>query len=192
LTVAADPGATQVHLLYRAKQGRDDWAFTIWLIKDAKTAAWEVESFFLFMSSLEGKFARDLLPLAAAQAAKGHKFNAYLLYTAALGLANRGEYFRLGVGAEADAGLKALGMPSELAGEPPFAWKLDGATFNVTNVSIVSADGALQLMLYQNDPAADADAAAAEDANRRLADAFTKAHPEYREVFAGVKAQLAR
>ncbi len=191
--VTAFPNRTQVHLLYAAKKGADDWAFTTWLLKSETTGTWEVASFNLYPASLEGTYARDLMPLAAAQDKKGNELNAYLLYIGALGLADRGGDYRLGVHQDAESALKAFDVPEEVRGDPPYAWTFDGNTFSVVHVEITSAEKQLGLAFYYQYPEWDGkDNGIADKRNRLLLDGFVKKHPEFKEAFGFLVARALR
>lgn len=186
--ITSSAAKTQAHLLYTAKTPNNDWAVTLMLAEE--DGAWKVAGFFRSMTSMAGLYTRDLIKLAEAQAAKGSAFNAFMLASTATYRADRGGDFRLGVKAEADAALAKIAAPTELTGGPPFNWTLDGTRFLIEDVSVMN-EAKLALVIVHVDPTWDGkDTAGAEARNRRLIDAFVKAHPDYKEVFGMIVARM--
>lgn len=189
VTVETAPDATQIHAVLSAKTANNDWAFTFWLIQDEAT--WRAHAFYVSMASMVGRGPAELMRQARAQETKGHLINAHMLYVAANALMNRGQSFELGVKSELAADLKTHKIPPELAGKPPFKWRLADKDFSIAQATILGVESKLALLLAHSDPAWNGgDLADAERRNRALVGAFVKAHPEYAETFGLVIAQL--
>lgn len=189
--VRAVPLKTQAHLVYSTATRNNDWAWTLWLIEN--DGPWEVASFNLNPSSLAGHYTRDLVKMAEAQDAKGHRFNAHMLYVAAAFVGNRGNEVQLGISQDAQEAVRNNPAPGELAGNPPFAWTYDGTAFSVELVQITAVAKELGLMIVHRDAKWDCkDNADADQRNRKLIDGFVKAHPEYKEAFGFLVARIMR
>jgi hypothetical protein len=162
---------------------------TVWLIEE--DGAWRMHGFNVAIASIVGFDAAELLAMAEAQARRGNAFNAQMLYVAAKATVDRGSHLALGIGQEIEAALARHPQPSELEGKPPFTWALDGVTFRLDQVNLVGIDKRLGLVFLHRDPAWDGeDTGKAERRNKRLIDAFVKAHPEYKETFAFLVARI--
>jgi hypothetical protein len=190
VSVAALPNAEQAHVIMHARTRNNGWAFNAWLVKNG--AAWEVYGFYTAMSDMVGHDAANLLALAREQDKRGHAFNAHMLYVAATSTVDRGVDLQLSVKSEAENGLSAHTVPPELRGDPPFTWQFGGTDkFTVQHVAIVGVDNALALIIQHIDPAWSAgNDADAEARNRRFIDALVKAHPELKESFGFLVAQI--
>ena len=189
--VRAVPGKAQAHFVYSTATRDNDWAWTLWLVEN--DGPWEIVSFNLNPSSLAGLYTRDLVKLAKEQDAKGHGFNAHMLYVGAAFVANRGNEFQLGISQDAQEAARTHTAPGELAGNPPFAWTYDGTTFSVELVQITAVAKELGLMIVHRDAKWDGkDNADADRRNRKLIDGFVKAHPEFKEAFGFLVARIMR
>jgi hypothetical protein len=189
VSLAALPEATQIHALFTAATRNNDWALTAWLTQE--DGAWRVHGFDVAISSIVGFDAAELFAQAEAQAKKGHVLNAHMLYTAAKATAGRGPYLGFGVAKEIEAAHARLAAPAELKGKPPFTWVFDGVTFTLEQVNLAGIDKRLGLVFLHRDPAWDGeDTGKAERRNKRLIDAFVKAHPEYQETFGFLVARI--
>ena len=189
VSVSAAPGLTQIHTLLSARSRNNDWALNAWMVE--QDGVWRVRSFNAFLSSVAGMAAPGLLALADAQEKKGNTFNAHLLYVAAKTTAERGPDLTFGIRQEIEAAIAKHKAPPELTAQPPFEWTLGGTAFTLDQVSFVGIDKQFGLMLLHRDPAWDGeDTGKAERLNKRLIDAFVKAHPEYKETFAFLVARI--
>lgn len=191
ISVSALPGAPQIHTVHSTQTPNNDWALTAWLVQtDGK---WRVRGFNADLSTMVGYDTAALLRMANAQRDKGHAFSAQMLYAAAQSTINRGPDFQLGVGQDLETAVAAHKPPVELTGEPPFMWRYDGLSFAVEHVSILGIDKKLGLMILHRDPTWDGeDTGKAERRNKRLIDAFVKAHPDYAETFGFLVARLLK
>lgn len=187
-SMTAKAGQTQSHLLYTGKTNDNGWAVTLSLAEN--DGRWEVEGFFRSMTSMAGLYARDLMKMSADEAAKGHSVNAYLLALTATYRADRGDDFRLGVKAEADAALAKLPVPVEFVTALPAVWTMEGTKFVVDQVTVMN-EAKLALVIVHADPAWDGkDQDGAETRNHRFIDAFLKTHPEAKDVFGTIVARM--
>ena len=189
VSVEAKPGVTQVHAIVTAQTQNNDWAFTLWLIKNGSD--WQVHGYYLSMASIAGHFPAELLDEARVQEKMGHTLNAHMLYVAIGGLIDRGPSFQLGLKQDVDADLLTHKTPPELSGKLPFAWRLDGKDYSVEKVEILGIGKQLVLTLMRRDSEWDGkDKADAERRNKVFIEAFIKAHPEYAETFGALVARV--
>ena len=190
VSLAAIPEATQIHALFTAATRNNDWALTARLTQE-EGGAWRVYGFDIAMSSIVGFDAAALFAQAEAQAKKGHVFNAHMLFTAAKATVGRGSYLDFAVAKDIDAAHARLAVPDELKGKPPFIWIFEGVTFTLEQVNLAGIDKRLGLVFLHRDPVWDGeDTGKAERRNKRLIDAFVKAHPEYKETFGFLVARI--
>lgn len=182
-TVSAAANTIQAYAVLDATLKQDGWTGVAWLVFE--DGAWRIQHFQINLSSLAGKRPDALLALAQAQQRGGHDFNAYILYAAAFELAYRGPNFALPIRQEIDAARKSLPVPPEFAGAAPFTWRWGDAAFTVRKAGPVGVGGRLELAIAQLVPDG-MDAHGADARNRALAAAFAKAHPDYRDAFAGL------
>jgi hypothetical protein len=119
-----------------------------------------------------------LLERARKERDSGHLFNAAMLYSGVQTTMDRGPAFELGIGQALRNDLAKFKIPDELAGNPPFLWKMDGATCRVGAAQIGGIGKQLGLMfaLPQTSWTSDQDA---DRKNRDFINAFIKTHPDY-------------
>lgn len=182
VSVAVKPVPRQAHLLIEGNTTGDGFTFVLWLIDDH---GWQVQNIYLGMSSMVGKSALDLWHMAQAQAKRRHSFNAALLYAAANNVAERGSDFELGFRPQLQDEMAGLKPPAALQGTNSLVWHLGGKAYKILAVGPVGARQKLYLMVNWQTPAWKDDQEA-EARNRRLMTDFTRAYPEYAEVFAGI------
>jgi hypothetical protein len=191
VTLTALPIPEQFHVEQYAGTRNNDWSVTVWLVPDP--GGWRVRGFFVGMRTAGGRSTRQLLIEARRQRAAGHGLNAAMLYIGVQALISRGHEFRMGIAPELESDLRTFQRPAEIAGEPPFHWRLGGRDFTISRLEIVGIGSKLHLVIYHSDPAWDGvDFARAELINRAVIDGFRRAHPEYVESFGGVAARLLR
>ena len=190
VSLAVIPEATQIHVLFTAATRNNDWALTARLTQE-EGGAWRVYGFDVAMSSIVGFDAAELFAQAEAQAKKGHALNAHMLYTAAKATVSRGLHFDFALAKDIEAAHARLAVPDELKGKPPFTWVFDGVTFTLEQVNFAGIDKRLGLVFLHRDPVWDGeDTGKGERRNKRLIDAFVKAHPEYKETFGFLVARI--
>jgi hypothetical protein len=183
ISLSALPDATQIHAVFSATTRNNGWAMTAWLVKRAES--WRVHAYRVSLASIVGHDADALLAMANAQEKKGNTLSAHMLYGAAKAAADRGPDFQLGIRQEIDAALAEHKTPPELAGEPPYTWRFGEESFEIDKVTLIGVDKRLGLMFMLRDPTWDGrETGKAEKHNKRLIDAFVKAHPQYAETFA--------
>jgi hypothetical protein len=183
VSVSALPEATQIHAVFSTTTRGNDWALTSWLVKRGES--WQVQSYKVSLAAIVGHDAHALLAMANAQEKKGNTLSAHMLYGAAKATADRGPDFQLGVRRDIEAAFAEHKTPPELEGEPPFTWRLGEESFEIDKVTLIGVDKRLGLMFMLRDPTWDGrETGKAEKHNKRLIDAFVKAHPEYAETFA--------
>lgn len=126
--------------------------------------------------------------LAQAQHAKGHNFNAVILYTTAAQLANRGPSFQLGITQSITDDLAKLPVPPEIRGPTPFFWKDGENTYKILNVGPIAVGGKIYMMLVHEVAPWQSDAQV-DGWNKELLRYFKKRFPEYSDSFAGLVAR---
>ena len=181
MSVAAN--ATQAYVTLDARQKEDGWAAVAWLMLEQ--GDWHVLHFQINVARLAGRTALALSDAARRQRQQRHDLNAYLLYAASFALAYRGPNFELPLQQEVDRARKTLPVPVEFAGKPPFTWKYGSASFTIRKAGPTSVGKQLYLVIVQLLPSWQKDEEA-DSRNRRLANAFALAHPDYKDAFAGL------
>lgn len=172
-------GATQAYAVISAKTVNNDWAFVLWLVHEGD--AWRVRNIDVAMSSIVGHTADGLLKLAREQRDRGNAFNAQMLY-AATELTSRGKTFQRSTLQAVQEDLPKLKKAPELEGNPPYSWKMGGATFKISQVNLLGVAGEIGLTFdlpvehWKDDKDAD-------QRNRAFLDAFRAAHPEFSQAF---------
>lgn len=185
-SLAAADIPEQGHVLLSADVINGHVAIAVWLVPE-KTD-WKVQNFWLNISSLGDKDSTQLWELANAQKARGHNFNASLLYSAAAQTANRGPNFQMGITRRISEDSSDLVLPEEIKGQPPFLWKNGDSIFRILNVGPVSIGGKeYVIILHEVAPwATDADV---DGRNKQLNSYFKQRFPEYTEIFSGIVAR---
>jgi hypothetical protein len=126
-----------------------------------------------------------LRKIAEVEQQRQHSFNAVILYTAALQLADRGPFLQLGLRSEIEKAVTDVAKPPILHGSLPFSWTFDKSSFKVTNVGPIGVGGKIYLLVdheiepWSQDKVAD-------QKNRELIAALNKVVDEYKEAFAGL------
>ena len=182
-SLAASDMPEQAHVAMSADTRNNQLAFTLWMVPEQN--AWKVQSFWMNVQTLADKGPMELFELAQTQNAMDHKFNAALLYAAALQTTNRGPNFQVGLGQSIRQEMSKLALPAEIQGEPPFSWTQDSTTYKVLSVGPVAIGGKIYVTIvnevgpWQSDQQVDG-------WNKRLLAYFKQRFPEYSAVFAGV------
>jgi len=157
--------------------------FVIWLSRER--GDWHILYSHFATEKMVGKSAEDLQMMAQLQHQAHRDFNAYILYAAALQLADRGPNFQLGSQPEIQKGIAEVEVPRELRGQPPFAWSFGKSSFKILNVAALGVSGKIYLLIdHEIEPWVDN-----QDADRKNHDLmvnFATAYPEYRDAFAGL------
>jgi hypothetical protein len=183
VAVTARPGVEQAHVVVEAQTLNNGWAFSIWLIRESEE--WRVQYFQVGTISIAGKSAEDLWTLARSEKQRQHDFNAFVLYATALQLAWRGPNLQLGILQDLRGEMASLRVPNRLQGQPPFLWRFDEESFEVSNVGPIGIGGKVYLIITHH-PEVWPDDKAVDQRNRELMAAFKQAYPEYADVFAGL------
>lgn len=100
-------------------------------------------------------------------------------------LAFRGPDFQLGIEPEIKKEMSSLQVPSELQGNPPFAWKFADDNFKILTVGPIGVGGKIYLTINQEVAPWAADQEA-DKRNRALISDFISTVPEYTNAFAGL------
>jgi hypothetical protein len=183
VTVDTKPGAPEAHVVVQAETVNNTVAFVTRLIQEGGT--WRIQYVHYATVKMADKSARDLEIMAEAQQQKRHDFNSYVLYAAALQLADRGPYFQLGIRPEIEKAIAESKKSDLLQGQPPFTWEFGKSNFKILNVGPVAVAGKIYLIIdheiepWKEDKEAD-------QQNRTLIEEFAKATPEYKDAFAGL------
>jgi hypothetical protein len=150
-----------------------------------KEESWAIQSVHFATTGMVGKSADDLRKIAEVEQQRQHSFNAVILYTAALQLADRGPFLQLGLRSEIEKAVTDVAKPPILHGSLPFSWTFDKSSFKVTNVGPIGVGGKIYLLVdheiepWSQDKVAD-------QKNRELIAALNKVVDEYKEAFAGL------
>jgi hypothetical protein len=185
LLEAADV-AQQAHVLISANTVNNLMVISIWLVPEH--GAWKVQSFWMNAASMADLDSMKLRRMGHVQQAKGHNFNAAMLYTAAAQLANRGPSIRLGIAQFIADDLAKLPVPSEVRGPAPFLWKDGEKTYKVLTIGPIAIGGKIHLMI-RHEVAPWQSNAQVEGWNKELLRYFKKRFPEYSDSFAGLVAR---
>jgi hypothetical protein len=183
VSVVAANVSEQAYVLLSAEAINNQFVFTVWLIPEA--GAWKVQSFSTNAVTLADQGTDQLRERARVQKAKGHDFNAALLYSAVMQTTNRGPDFQLGMTDSIAKEASQLHLRSEIGGHPPFEWKASDMTFWVLNVGPVAVGGKIYVMIQDESPAWSTDAQI-DGWNKKLIAYFKGRFPEYSDVFAGI------
>jgi hypothetical protein len=173
----------QGHVLLSADVTNGHVAIAVWLVPEKND--WKVQSFWLNISSLGDKDSTQLWEQANAQKARGHNFNAALLYVAASQTANRGPNFQMGITQRISEDSSDLVVADDLKGSPPFLWKSGDTTFKVLSYGPVAIGGKTYIIVVHEVAPWRTDAQV-DGWNKQLLSYFKQRFPEYSEIFAGV------
>jgi hypothetical protein len=183
VAVNAKPGPAEAHVIVEGQTVNNTAVFVVWLIPEQGN--WHVQYIDYAIAEMVGKSAADLLKMAEMENQKQHDFNAFILYTAALQLADRGPFFQLGIRPEIEKEIGEVKKPNNLQGQPPFVWDFGKSTFKVLNVGPIGVGGKVYLLIdHEVEPWAEDKEA--DRQNRDLITAFARTYPEYKDVFAGL------
>jgi hypothetical protein len=127
----------------------------------------------------------QLWELANAQKARGHNFNASLLYAAASQTANRGPNFQMGITQRISEDSFDLDISDDLKGQPPFLWKSSDTTFKVLSFGPISIGGKSYLLVVHKVAPWTTDSQVGEW-NKQFLSYLKQRFPEYSEIFAGI------
>jgi hypothetical protein len=181
VAVNARPGPAEAYVIVEGDTVNNTHAFVIWLIPEQGN--WRVQYVQFATTTMVAKSADDLRTMAAMENEKQHNFNAFILYAAALQLADRGPFFQLGIRPEIEKAIGNVQRPPVLQGKAPFVWNYGKSTFRVLNVGAIGIGGKIYLLVdHEIEPWAEDKEA--DRKNRDLITAFAKAYPEYKEAFA--------
>jgi hypothetical protein len=183
VAVNAKPGPAEAHVIVEGQTVNNAVVFVVWLIPEQ--GSWRVQYIDYAIAEMVGKSAADLLKMAEMENQNQHDFNAFILYTAALQLADRGPFFQLGIRPKIEKEIGEVKKPNNLQGQPPFVWDFGKSTFKVLNVAPIGVGGKLYLLIdHEVEPWAEDKEA--DRQNRDLITAFARTYPEYKDVFAGL------
>jgi hypothetical protein len=177
----------QAHVIVEGGGGNQDWAFTLWLMPEE---GWQVESFHATPTRILGKSSDEVRDLARSEKARGHNFNAVILYTTARDLAYRGPHLQPHAVHEIAGEMAGVPLPPQLQGQAPFAWHLNGADFSVLqirSIAFTDIDKMYLLLVQQTEPWSQN--AEPERRNQALIAEFRNTFPEYSAVFGGLVAE---
>jgi len=183
VAISVKPGPAEAHTIVEAQTINNTVDFVIWLMPEQGT--WHVQYIHYATVGMVGRSAEDLQKMAAAENAKKHDFNAFVLYAAALQLADRGPFFQLGIRPNIEKEIGEIPRPRNLQGQPPFTWTFDKSTFKVLNIGPIGVGGKIYLLVDHETESWALDTEA-DKKNRDLMAGFSKAYPEYKEAFAGL------
>jgi hypothetical protein len=183
VAVNAKPGPGEAHVIVEGDTVSNTMVFVVWLIPEQGN--WHVQYLHYATEKMVGKSSDDLRRIAETEKQKQHNFNAFILYTTALQLADRGPFFQLGIRPEIEKEIGETKKPENLAGQLPFTWTFGKSTFKVLNVGPIGLSGKIYLIIdHEIEPWAEDKVA--DRKNHDLITAFAGAYPQYKDVFAGL------
>lgn len=183
VAVSVKPGPAEAYVIVEGETVNNTVVFVVWLIPEQ--GKWHVQYVQYAVAKMVGKSAEDLRNMAEVENQKRHDFNAFVLYTAALQLADRGPFLQLGIRTELEKKIGQIERPTKLQGQLPFVWNFGKSTFTVLNVGPMGIGRNIYLLLdHEIEPWTEDKEAEAK--NRNLIAAFAQSNPEYKEAFAGL------
>jgi hypothetical protein len=182
VAVNAKPGPAEAYAIVEGDTVNNTNAFVIWLLPEQSN--WRVQYVHFATITMVGKSADDLQKIAATENAKQHTFNAFILYAAAVQLADRGPFFQLGIRPDIEKAIGNVQRPHILQGQAPFVWKFDESTFKVLNVGPIGIGGKIYLLVsHEIEPWAEDKQA--DRKNRDLITALPKPTPNTERLLPG-------
>jgi len=183
VAVNAEPRMVEANVIVEGQTVNNVHAVVVRLRPEAEN--WRVHSVHFATTGMAGKSAEDLRRVAEVEHQRQHSFNAFILYTTAMQLADTGPFLRLGVRSKIEEEMTKVVKPSILEGASPFSWTFEGSTFKVMNVGPIGVGGKLYLLVdheiepWSQDKVAD-------QSNRDLIAGLNRSVAEYKEAFAGL------
>jgi hypothetical protein len=155
-------------------------SWIVWL--ERENDAWRIRAFHMAVSAIDDHSGEEFWRIAREQSARGHSFNATILYDVAQSALNRGPNMQA---PEADgfaAEREAFQRHADLPGQPPLTFRLGGKEFPIRWMTATgTGDNKLTLIIdREGAPVSEAEAPAF---NRDLIDAMNQHRGEWREVF---------
>ena len=172
---------TAVAVVTETLPGAAERSWTLSLVREQ--GAWRVRRINVGLSATAGRRAGDFLAEARRQEARGHAFNATLLYDMAGEVAYRGTFFQSAIGNRVVAERAAHPRHEDLPADPPYRFVLGDRVFPLQLVKLIG-DGRGELALVLTQPeGAWRGTEAAERSNLALIAAMNTHRGEWREVF---------
>lgn len=177
----------QAHVIlsYPVTSGRR--SYDVWMISE--NGDWRVAGFHSGLIEISGHSGEDFWTLAKQQRARGHTFNATLLYKAAAVTLDRGPYIQPAVWGKFKADYEQFSPAPELKGSGPYLWTLKGENFPIRSVSFLGMEGNKMVLIISQPSTIWAGDADADLRNHRLIDAFIAAHPDWEESIDAIVAR---
>jgi|CXWL01.1.fsa_nt_gi hypothetical protein len=173
--------ASAVVLIAEELSGSSQRTTSVWL--EHEDGEWRVRAINFGFSRIVGRDSEQLWEAARQQRARGHLFNAALLYVAAQSASYRGAFYQSRMMQDFNTDYGTFAAPEMLRGTPPFRWTLNGETFQVSQVHYNGfGSGDVGLVITQSSSPW-TESTEAEAINRRLIDAFVVGIPEWNETF---------
>jgi len=182
------PSGHQIDVAISTQSRNNGWSFFVVLERDDD--AWKAASFHIDGASAAGHSSRDFQKLAEAQAAKGHRINAALLYEAAIGVAERGPNAVPVWHAALVKEAAGFVLPKELARTTPLTWTAADPALGRATVALTAVAPNLALIFERHPQAWSNDAAADRDSQAFATSVIS--HAELSEVFSAVIVRAMR
>jgi hypothetical protein len=147
IAAAAKPIPLQAHVIVEGKARNASWDFVIWVTEDQ--AGWGVFRFDEVQATILDKSQQHIWGMAREQQGRGHDFNAFVLFHAALQLTDRGPAFQLGIQNAIQKDLASMSPPPHLSGKPPFIWTAGDRAFRILNVGPTGVGKTFDLVVWQ-------------------------------------------
>jgi len=173
----------QAHVLLSADTRNNQIAFTVWVLP--VNGEWRVRGFWFNVAALADQGPNRLWEQAREQSRREHRFNAALLYVAALQLMNRGPDFQMETAQEIREEMTHVVAPHEIQGPPPFTWRSKDRVWTILSAGPLAVGGKIYLMIAHEVPQIQTDGQV-DRWNKELLAYFKSHFPEYSDVFAGI------
>jgi len=179
-----------VVLINEELSGLSQRTTSLWM--EHEDGVWRVHAINFGPSRVAGKDCEQLWEAARQQRARGHVFNAAMLYAAAQSAAQRGTFYQARMMQDFNADHRSFVGPEIMRGAPPFNWTFGGETFHVSQIQYNGIASGEVALIIDHSPAAWTESSEADAINHRLIDGFIATYPEWSEIFDGVVARAAR
>lgn len=179
-----------VVLLKEAFTGQSERTISVWLENEG--GVWRVRAMQFAPTRLAGMDAAQLWNLAREQRARGHDFNATVLYGLARFTNQLGPYYQSRMMQDFNADVGTFAAAPLLQGSAPYHWTLDGSDYSVTRIEYVGTRAGETVLVIHHSTPNWTTFEEAELINRRLIDSFNSTHPEWREIANALAARAYR
>ena len=157
-------------------------ALPVWMTSG--NGSWKIQATYLLLTSEADKTLDDIWKLGRTEKARGHAFNATVLYGTAV-LMSKNAIYQMGVFQPIMDEGSELKLPPEIDGGAPYFWHDGDRTYEVRTFQIMAIGGKLYLQ-FDWVPGAWPSDTAVDTTNKDVIAWFKRRFPEYKDVFAGI------